>query len=55
MADKYVLNTNSSVNAVLAFDINYRSSRRATVAIWRPDYITVDNVEECQATAVVNA
>lgn len=55
LADEYILNTDGSVNAVIAFDIDYRSSKRATVTIWRPEYVTVDGVEEFRATAVVEA
>jgi hypothetical protein len=55
LADEYILNTDGSVNTVLAFDIDYRSSKRATITVWRPDYVTVDDVEEFRATAVVDA
>ncbi|KAE8147062.1 hypothetical protein BDV25DRAFT_161188, partial [Aspergillus avenaceus] len=55
LADEYILNTDGSVNAVLAFDIDYRDSKRATVTVWRPDYVTVDGVEGFQAIAVVDA
>ncbi|KAJ5884122.1 uncharacterized protein N7473_011008 [Penicillium subrubescens] len=47
----YPLATARSANAVIAFDIDYRGSKRAT----RPEYITVDGVEEFRATAVVEA
>lgn len=55
LADEYILNTDGSVNAVIAFDIDYGNSKRATVSIWRPEYITVDGVEEFRTTAVVEA
>lgn len=55
LADEYILNTDGSVNAVIALDIDYRNSKRATITVWRPEYVTVDGVEEFRATAVVEA
>lgn len=55
LADEYILNTDGSVNAVIALDIDYRNSKRATITVWRPEYVTVDSVEEFRATAVVEA
>lgn len=55
LADEYILNTNGSVNAVLAFDIDYKGSKRATVTMWRPEYTTVDGVEEFRAATVIEA
>lgn len=55
IADDYILNTDGSINAVIAFDIDYEGSKRATVTVWRPEYVMVDGVEEFQATAVIEA
>jgi hypothetical protein len=55
LADEYILNTDGSVNAVLAFDIDYKGSKRATVTMWRPEYVTVDGVEEFRAATVIEA
>ncbi|KAJ5533847.1 hypothetical protein N7527_000101 [Penicillium freii] len=50
LADKYILNTDRSVNAVVVLDIDYEGSNRATITVWRPEYIIVDSVEEFRAT-----
>lgn len=55
LADEYILNTDGSVNVVIAFDIDYKGSKRATITVWRPEYILVDDVEEFRATAVIEA
>lgn len=55
LADEYILNTDGSVNAVVALDIDYKRSKKATITVWRPEYTTVDGVEELQATATVEA
>ena len=55
LADEYILNTNGSVNAILAFNINYEGSKRATVTMWLPEYTTVDGVEEFRAAAIIDA
>lgn len=55
LADEYILNTDGSVNAVIALDIDYRGSRKATFTVWRPVYTTVDGEEELRATAVTEA
>lgn len=55
LADEYILNTDGSVNAVVALDVDYKGSKKATLTVWRPEYITVDGVEELRATAVIEA
>ncbi|KAJ6069163.1 hypothetical protein N7499_011050 [Penicillium canescens] len=55
IADEYILNTGGSVNAVVAFDVDYEGSKRATITVWRPEYTTVDGVQEFRATAIVEA
>lgn len=55
IADDYILNTDGSINAVIAFDIDYEGSKRATVTVWRPEYVMVGGVEEFRATAVIEA
>lgn len=55
IADEYILNTDGSINVVVAFDIDYEGSKRATITVWRPEYIMVDGVQEFRATAVINA
>ncbi|KAF7519532.1 hypothetical protein PCG10_009937 [Penicillium crustosum] len=55
LADEYILNTDGSVNAVIALDVDYKGSKKATITVWRPEYTTVDGIEELQATAVVEA
>lgn len=55
LADEYILNTDGSVNAVVALDVDYEGSMKATITVWRPEYTTVDGVEELQATATVEA
>ena len=55
LADEYILNTEGSVNAVIALDIDYKGSKKATVTVWRPQYAVVDGVDEFRATAVIEA
>lgn len=55
LADDYILDTNGNVKAVIALNIEYRGSKKATISIWRPEDITVDGVEELQAIAKVEA
>lgn len=55
LADEYILNTDGSVNAVVALDIDYQGSKKATITVWRPEYTTLDGKEELQATAVIEA
>ncbi|KAF3006198.1 hypothetical protein E8E15_001556 [Penicillium rubens] len=55
LADEYILNTDGSVNAVIALDIDYKGSSKATFTVWRPEYATVDGVEEFRAAAVIDA
>lgn len=53
--DEYILNIDGSVNAVIAFNVDYKRSKQATITVWWPEYATVDGIEELQATAVVDA
>ncbi|CAG7941014.1 unnamed protein product [Penicillium olsonii] len=55
LADDYILDTNGNVKAVIALNIEYRGSKKATISIWRPEDITIDGVEELQAIAKVDA
>ncbi|KAJ5843735.1 uncharacterized protein N7525_001476 [Penicillium rubens] len=55
LADEYILDTNGSVNAVVALDIDCKGSKKAAITVWRPEYTTLDGVEELQATAMVEA
>lgn len=49
------MNIDGSVNVVVIFDIDYKGSKRATITMWRLEYILVDDVEEFRATAVIEA
>lgn len=53
LADDYILDTNASVNAVIALNIEYRGSKKATISVWRPHKITVDGVKELEAKAMI--
>ena len=53
LAEDYILDTNGNVKAVIAFNIEYRGSKKATISIWRPEDVIVDGVEELQAIAKV--
>jgi hypothetical protein len=55
LADEYILDTDGSVNAVIALDVDYTGSKKATLSVWQPEIILVDGIEELQATAVVEA
>ncbi|CAG7924591.1 unnamed protein product [Penicillium olsonii] len=51
LAEDYILDTNASVNAVIALNIEYRGSKKATISVWRPNKIIVDGVKELEAKA----
>ncbi|CAG7961370.1 unnamed protein product [Penicillium olsonii] len=53
LAEDYILDTNASVKAVIALNIEYRGSKKATISVWRPNKITVDGVKELEAKAVI--
>ncbi|EKV12619.1 hypothetical protein PDIG_42200 [Penicillium digitatum PHI26] len=53
LADDYILDTNGNVKLVIALNIEYRGSKKATLSIWRPEDIIVDGVEELRAIAKV--
>ncbi|KAJ5827624.1 hypothetical protein N7447_004387 [Penicillium robsamsonii] len=55
LADEYILNTDGIVNAVIALDVDYKGSKKATITVWRPEDTIVGDIEELQATAVVEA
>lgn len=55
LADDYILNTDGSVNVVVCLDIDYKGSKKATISVWRPEYVTIDGVEEFRTSAVVEA
>lgn len=55
LADEYILNTDGSVNVVIALDIDYKGSKKAAITVWRPEYATVNGVEEFRATAAIEA
>lgn len=55
LADDYILNTDGSINMVIALDIDYRGSQRASFTVWRPDYLIANGVKELRAKAVIEA
>ncbi|CAG7987309.1 unnamed protein product [Penicillium olsonii] len=55
LADDYILNTDGSVNVVIALYIDYQGSREATITTWRPEYATVNGVEEFRAAVAIEA
>lgn len=55
LADDYILDTDGNVKVVVALNIEYRGSKKATLSIWRPEDVNVDGVEELQAIAKVEA
>ncbi|CAG7921676.1 unnamed protein product [Penicillium olsonii] len=55
LADDYILNTGGSVNVVVALDIDCQGSREATITTWRPEYATVNGVEEFRAAVAIEA
>ncbi|KXG46447.1 uncharacterized protein PGRI_053030 [Penicillium griseofulvum] len=52
LADDYILDTDGNVKAVIALNIE---SKKATISIWRPEYVTLNGVEELQPIAKVEA
>ncbi|KAH1396915.1 hypothetical protein KXX51_008078, partial [Aspergillus fumigatus] len=55
LADDYILNTDGSIKVVVCVDIDYKQSQRATLSVWRPEYVTVEGKEYFQTTADVDA
>lgn len=55
LADDYILNTDGSIKAVVCVDIDYKQSQRATLSVWRPEYVKVEGKEYFQTTADVDA
>lgn len=53
LADDYILNTDGSINMVIALDVDYRGSQRASFTVWRPDFSCVKGVKELRAKAVI--
>ncbi|KAJ5551683.1 hypothetical protein N7535_000373 [Penicillium sp. DV-2018c] len=53
LADDYILDTNANVNAVIALNIEYKGSKKATISVWRPHKSTVDGGKELGAKAVI--
>ncbi|CAG7955927.1 unnamed protein product [Penicillium olsonii] len=53
LAEDYILDTNGSVTTVIALNIEHEYSKQATISIWRPEYVTVNGIEEIRAVAVV--
>jgi len=39
LADDYILETNGSIRVVVGLDLDYKT-KKATVSIWRPQYVT---------------
>ena len=55
LADDYILNTDGSINVVIALDIDYQGSQKATFTVWRPEYLKVDGVNELRVNAIIEA
>ncbi|KAF4768417.1 hypothetical protein HAV15_002990 [Penicillium sp. str.  len=55
LADDYILNTDGSINMVIALDIDYRGSQKASFTVWRPDYLKANGVKELRAKAMIEA
>ncbi|KAB8240717.1 hypothetical protein BDV35DRAFT_108602 [Aspergillus flavus] len=55
LADEYILNTDGSIKAVVCVDIDYKQSQKATLSVWRPEYVKVEGKEYFQTTADVDA
>lgn len=53
LAEDYILDTNASVNAMIALNIEYKGSKKAAIYVWRPHKITVDEVKELEAKTVI--
>lgn len=53
LAEKYILNTDGSVDVMVALDIDYKSSKKAAITVWRPEYATLNAIEEFRAAAVI--
>jgi hypothetical protein len=40
LADDYILGTNGSIRVVVGLDIDYKTTKRGTISIWRPEHVT---------------
>jgi len=40
LADDYILGSDSNIRVVVGLDIEYKSSKKATLSVWRPNVIT---------------
>ncbi|KAK5012936.1 hypothetical protein LTR16_001959 [Cryomyces antarcticus] len=53
LADDYLLGSDGSTRVLIGLDIEYRGSRKATVSMWRPQYIMNAEQEELRAVQTV--
>jgi hypothetical protein len=44
LADNYILETNGNIRVVVGLDIDYKT-KKATVSMWRPQYVTTQQGE----------
>jgi hypothetical protein len=49
LADSYLLDSNGSTRVLIGIDIEYRGSHKATVSMWRPEYVWNGGREEFRA------
>jgi hypothetical protein len=49
------LRPRKSIKVVVCVDIDYKQSQRATLSVWRPEYVKVEGKEYFQTTADVDA
>jgi hypothetical protein len=49
LADSYLLGSDGSTRVFIGIDIEYRGSHKATVSIWRPQYVWNGGQEEFRA------
>ncbi|KAJ5285974.1 hypothetical protein N7524_001280 [Penicillium chrysogenum] len=55
LADDYILNTDGSINMVIALDIDYQGSQRASFTVWKPNFSYVNGLKELRAKATIEA
>jgi hypothetical protein len=55
LADSYLLGSNGSTRVLIGIDIEYQGSHKATVSMWRPEYVWNKEQEVLEFRAVQTA
>jgi hypothetical protein len=39
LAEDYILGSDGNIRVVIGLDIEYKQSKKATISVWRPQYV----------------